>query len=138
MVAKKKPSVSVLKKRLDRVFSEYVRRKAVAEVSNEYIVCCSCGQVGHWKNMDEGHFVNRRHNATRYDERNVHPQCRECNRYDEGNAVGYSRYLIDKYGREVLVELDHLGHQVKKFTPDDLLGLIAEYREKLRQLEARP
>ena len=147
----KKPSVSKLKETLDKLFSRYVRLAAVKWAQgNEYICCCSCGQVGHWKGMHAGHFVTRNNNSTRYDERNVHPQCPQCNLWDGGNPAGYARYLLGKYpqttiktlsnGEEVewtiLDELDYVGHQTKRFTVEELQEMIETYKNKLQCLVA--
>lgn len=131
----RKPTITQLKKKLLPLFSKWVRLKAVKEARNEYIACCSCGQVGHWKNMDAGHFVNRRHSATLFDPRNVNPQCRPCNRYDEGNASGYARYLIGKYGPGIIDELNAARSRTHKFTVDELEALIAATKQKLKELE---
>jgi hypothetical protein len=134
---RKHASVRAVKAKLDRVFSEYIRRRAARVNPNGYIACCSCGQVCHWKDMDAGHFVNRRHNAVRYDERNVHPQCRRCNRYDEGNPAGYALFLISKYRPGVLEDLRRLGKTVKRFTVTELEGILTEYKVKLKELQAK-
>lgn len=148
----KKPSVSSLKKKLDTIFSRYIRLKAVQEaMGNEYISCCSCGQVRHWKDMDAGHFASRRHNMTRYDEENVNPQCVPCNRYDEGNPAGYARFLLGKYPEynlyrttpegerkcvwTILDELDYRSHQLKQFRADELLDMIEMYKAKLKEVQ---
>ena len=131
----KTPSVSTLKKRLDRIFSEYIRRRDARTNPNGYVSCCSCGQVAHWKQMDAGHYISRKHNTTRYHPKNVHAQCRQCNRYDEGNKSGYSLFLTRAYGPGIIAALDHLGHQSKRFRAPELLELIAEYRAKLKRLK---
>lgn len=86
--------------------------------------------------MDAGHYVSRKHNTTLYHEKNVHAQCRLCNRYDEGNKSGYTIFLERKYGDDMdIVEyLDTLGHQTKQFRPPELLELIAIYKAKLKEM----
>ncbi len=130
----KKPKVSTVKKRLDNIFNEYIRRRDIRG-SGECAICCSCGKIDEWKNMDAGHFVPCQHNATRYDERNVNIQCRKCNRYDEGNSAGYAVFLIKKYGADIIEELDALGHTTKQFKVSELLELEQEYKQKLIELK---
>ena len=130
---RKKPGVKQLKDRLDRVFSEYIRRRDAN--ANGYAPCCSCGQVAHWKDMDAGHYISRTHNTTRYAEQNVHAQCRHCNRYDEGNKSGYTLFLIRQYGKGIIKTLDNLGHQTKRFRATELQELLDYYRERLKEMK---
>jgi hypothetical protein len=85
--------------------------------------------------MDAGHYVSRKHAATRYDERNVHPQCRACNRFDGGNAAGYALFLIRTYGQEIIEELNVKGHQVYRSRRPALEEMIDDYSRKLRDLK---
>ena len=55
--------------------------------------------------MDAGHFIDRRYLPTKFDERNVHPQCKKCNQMEDGNIKAYEYYLIGKYGPDILDEL---------------------------------
>lgn len=65
-----------LKTTLDRWFSLYIRLRD--SDANGYSRCISCGKPVYWKEADCGHFINRRHMNTRYDERNCNLQCRNC------------------------------------------------------------
>lgn len=130
---KRQPSVKTLKRKLDDVFSIYIRLRD-SDV-NGYCRCISCGKIQLWKDVDCGHFVNRSHMGTRYSERNCNAQCRSCNRFDEGNNIGYSRGLIRKYGVKVLADLE-----VKKLTqafmkPFDYEILIDHYKKEIKLLE---
>ena len=129
---KKKPSVSYLKKKLDRIFSEYIRRRDSDEEG--YGACCTCGIELRWKDGDAGHYIRRGINSTRYHEWNVHLQCRSCNRGGERNA-SYANFLIKKYGPEVLDTLSKLEHQTKRWFTWELEELIEEYKEKLEKLK---
>jgi len=122
-----------LKAKLDNVFSEYIRLRDSDE--NGYGRCISCGKIVHWKEADCGHFVNRRHLSLRYDEKNVNLQCRACNRFQEGNAIGYNHGLVEKYGDSVI---DYLA--IKKFNychigNVEYEALIKEYTAKVKQLK---
>ena len=39
-------------KKLDKIFSEYIRKRDADE--NGYVKCCTCPTVEHWKEMDCG------------------------------------------------------------------------------------
>jgi 5-methylcytosine-specific restriction endonuclease McrA len=118
---------------LDRVFSEYIRRRD--SDSNGYGRCISCGKIIHWKDADAGHFCNRAHMSLRYDEKNVNLQCRHCNRFREGEMLGYSEGLVKKYGPEVLDYLKIKKHNTCKLGPFEIELLKKTYKQKLKDLE---
>lgn len=90
----KKKTISQLKKFLDTLFSEYVRRKY--SDSDGFVRCYTCGRYGHWKTMQNGHFVSRAYLPTRYDERNCRVQCVGCNVFGGGQIPKYAKRLEDE------------------------------------------
>lgn len=119
---------------LDRVFSEWIRRRD-SDPHTGLGRCISCKKIVHWKEADAGHFVNRKHLSLRYDEKNVNLQCRSCNRFDEGNVIGYNHGIIEKYGDGVIEYLrvkKHNSCKLGKFETD-LLKKI--YKAKIKELE---
>lgn len=121
------------KAKLDRIFSEYIRRRD-ADV-NGYGKCISCGKIIHWKDADCGHYVNRRHLSLRYDEKNCNLQCRHCNRFDEGNMMGYAEGLTNKYGSQVHTYLKIKKHNTCRISQAAYEGLIKHYKSKIKELE---
>lgn len=71
--SKSKPN---LVKKLDRIFSLYIRLRDV--MPNGYVRCIACGQIKSFEDVDCGHFHSRRHMATRFNEDNCHAECRYC------------------------------------------------------------
>jgi 5-methylcytosine-specific restriction endonuclease McrA len=128
-----KRATGSLKAKLDRIFSEYIRLRDAD--TNGYCRCISCGSIHHWKEMDAGHFVNRSHMSTRYDERNVNAQCRKCNRFDEGNPIGYARGLIKKYGKGIIDELEVKKHSVSRTTESEYRLLVNHYKVEVMELK---
>jgi hypothetical protein len=118
--------------KLDRIFSKYIRLRDADE--NGYCRCISCNKVFHWKDGDAGHYINRKHMSVRWDEINVHAQCRACNRFDEGNSVGYTQGLIKKYGGGVLDILLYKKFQTSKLTDFEAEVLINDYTSKVKEL----
>ena len=121
-----------LKKKLDVIFSKYIRLK---HSTNGVVKCITCGGLDDWKNCDAGHYISRQHLITRYDERNVFPQCKSCNRFHEGRKDEYALFLIKEFGKNILTELN-----ATKWKP--LYGFnfekkIKEYKEKLKTLEEK-
>lgn len=125
-------AISNMKGTLDSVFSEYIRRRD-ANVRGS-IHCISCGAEIPWKEADCGHYVSRRHNSTRYCEKNCNAQCVACNRYSDGNIEGYKRGLVEKYGDGILAELEAKKHQAQKMGDYEVRQLLKEYRAKLKAL----
>ena len=118
---------------LDRIFSEYIRRRDADE--NGYICCISCGKFVQWKESDCGHYINRKHNATRYCEKNCNAQCRACNRFDEGNIQGYRKGLIAKYGEKAVEVLEFKKRNYCKLGAFEINILAQEYRKKLSKIK---
>jgi len=118
---------------LDTVFSEFIRLRDSDE--NGYCKCISCGRLFYYKELDCGHFVNRKHKSTRFDEKNCNAQCKSCNSYDEGNSVGYAKGLIEKHGQDVLDLLIAKKNTTTKISQFDIDTLGAMYREKVKELK---
>lgn len=115
------------------MFSEYVRLRD-ADI-NGFTRCISCGKVEYWKDADCGHYINRKHLSTRWHEKNCHAQCRACNRFDEGNSLGYAKGLIARYGHGVLDELEFIKHNNGKLSDFEGELLIKHYRGKIKELK---
>ncbi len=128
----KRLSIPSLKKKLDTIFSRYIRLRD--SDSNGYCKCISCGKIGFWKDMDCGHFVNRSHTGTRFDEKNCNAQCRSCNRWDEGNNIGYTSGITKKYGSKVIDELLVKKHSKTFLAAFDYGILIEDYNKKVEEL----
>jgi hypothetical protein len=125
----KKKTRKQLVKDLDKVFSLFIRQR---DSKNGMFFCCSCGVPKPYEQADAGHFINRRFMATRWDESNVHGQCRSCNRFSEGNAAGYALFMIDKYGREHVEYLQALKNDGQKFTTSELELMIQDYKNRIK------
>ena len=89
---KKKPD---LVDKLDRIFSLFIRYRDT--MPNGYFQCISCGKIKPFNKADCGHYINRQHMSTRFDEMNCNAQCSHCNRFMEGNIQDYRRRLVAKY-----------------------------------------
>lgn len=118
-------------KKLDTIFSKYIRLR---DSHDGVFVCCSCGQLKPFEQADAGHFINRRWMALRWDERNVHAQCRSCNRFDEGNAVGYTRFMIKTYGEDTVDLLERMKTSYK-WSDGELDILIKDYKQKVKDYD---
>ncbi|HDY66584.1 MAG TPA: recombinase [Candidatus Scalindua sp.] len=102
--------------------------------------CCSCSKGVFWKDADAGHFISRRHRATRYNEKNVHLQCRACNRFDDGNPAGYALFLMRVYGNDdyyderVIIDLRVLSRGSTRWTQFEINSMRDDFKIKAKQL----
>ena len=123
-----------LVKKLDRVFSAYIRLRDA--MPNGYFMCISCGKIKHISEADCGHFYSRRHMATRFDEDNCHAECQGCNRADGDHLHGYMERLTHKIGQGRIDVLKWKHTQFKKYTDEELRMMIDYYKEKALQLRS--
>jgi len=132
---KKLVPLKTLWKKLDRVFSLYIRLRDSDEGGTTQ--CVTCGSYKYYKDIDAGHFIKRQHMSTRWDERNVHPQCTRCNHFMSGRQDDMSLYILRLYGKDTLLELMQLKYQTRKFTRTELEDLIKHFQEKTEALDVR-
>ena len=121
------------KNRLWEIFSEYIRRKNADHAGN--VACVTCGKVDHWKRQHAGHYHARTTGLALYfDEKNVHVQCVGCNHFGSGNLAQYALFLQRAYGVGILEELDAKRREFRKITEAEYIDMIADYRERLKNL----
>jgi len=124
----KKPSRKTIVNNLDKVFSEYIRRRYA---KNGIAKCVTCGKKDHWKNLQAGHFMSRKHYATRWDEENVEVQCMACNVYRYGEQYLFAKHLGEKKADELLAK----SRTMVKIKDWELQDMIEIYKKKLLELE---
>lgn len=101
---KKEKTVSRLTKDLDAVFSRFVRLSNANVDGN--VQCFTCPHFAHYKKIHAGHYISRYYKLTRWEEKNVKPQCFMCNIYRKGNAVIFRRNLVKEYGEETILAME--------------------------------
>jgi hypothetical protein len=99
----KKPSRKTWIKKLDTIFSQYIRQRDADKKG--YCTCCTCGKKLKIKEIHCGHFMSRRHYSTRWDEENCAAQCSGCNTFNQGEQYKFALYLNNKYGGDKATEL---------------------------------
>lgn len=120
-MAKKVTRTSLIKK-LDSVFSIYIRRRYSM---NDIAKCVTCGKEDHWSKLQCGHFMSRKHMSTRWNEDNCQVQCAGCNVFRYGEQYIFSQYL----GNNLSEELHKQSKEICKFTDVELQDMIAHYTE---------
>ena len=126
----KKKTLKYWKNKIDKPFHEYIRRRDADNVSG-YCKCITCNKPIHFTESDAGHFIGRQHLATRWNENNVHAQCRKCNRFEYGRQYEYSLALGSDLAEELLLE----SRQIFKRSDFEYLEIFEEYRDKLEELK---
>lgn len=116
----------LLIKKLDVLFSRYIRQRYAVD---GMVQCVTCGKKDHWKNVDCGHFIPRGRFGTRFDERNCHVQCKDCNQAKSGNMERYNYYMKVWFGDEVIAEL--LKQSREPLKTYEIQEKIVYYRDKL-------
>lgn len=85
--------------------------------------------------VDAGHYRSRGSAPhLRFDERNVHAQRKQCNRYDSGNVVGYRLGLIERIGLEQVEQLE-ADQMPRRYSVEDLQQIKAIYTAKAKALK---
>ena len=116
---KKKPiKKSKLIKECDDLVSKIVRLR------DKQCVCC-----GSRENLTDGHLITRACKIIRWDLTNNNCQCRGCNYLHEFRHERYTKWWIDRYGKDAYDELVALSWQTKNWK-------IPELIEKKLELEA--
>ncbi len=126
-----KKNIKQLDAELWRVFSLWIRQKDADD--NGVVRCVTCGAFRQWRSVDAGHFISRRHLATKFDERNVHPQCKQCNGFGSGEQFKMSQYINRKFGFGMAEKLERDSKQSTKWYKVDYILKIEEYKEKLKK-----
>ncbi len=132
----KQPSKSTVKGKAWSAFSKYIRLRDALRTTGilTYVKCITCGKLLKVSFCDAGHFISRRYNATLFDERNVHTQCRYCNRFLDGNLLEYRRQIIRIYGEGIDIELEDKATEIKKYSVEDLTNIAECYNMKYKRL----
>jgi hypothetical protein len=113
MKSKTKNTVTYWKKKCWDLFSQIVRYRDCGV--DMYGNCCTCGTKKHFSELQAGHFIPGRHNSVLFDMRNCHAQCMQCNVLLKGNMVRYYRFMRERYGQEVIDELERLDSETRQF-----------------------
>ena len=122
----KKLTRSKLIKKLDAVFSQYIRLK---DSIDEIATCKTCGKQDHWKKLQNGHFMSRKHYTTRWDDVNCQVQCPGCNVFRYGEQYKFSKYLDLTYGDGTADALYLKSKETIKLADFELEEMIIKYKD---------
>ena len=124
----RKPKRKTLIKKLDTIFSEYIRRKHSNKLG--IVKCYTCNKKEYWrgKGMQNGHFISRSSRILRWAEDNCRPQCYQCNCMKYGQNYIFAMNLNKEYGYDKAAELLQKSRQTIKQTDFELVELIEKYQ----------
>lgn len=128
----RKPSRKSLINKADKVFSQYIRRRYTDD--NGFTECYTCGKKDHWKELQCGHFMSRKHYSTRWNETNCQVQCAGCNVFRYGEQYKFGRNLDIEFGNGTADELHSKSRQIVKYDNQDLIEMIKHYEKKVAEL----
>ena len=113
-------------------FSLFIRLRD----SNQYGICkcITCGEENPFRMMDAGHFITRNNKSTKYDEKNVHAQCRACNCFKKGDQYKHGKMIDEIYGEGTADSLLLKSKMVCKRSDNDLKNMIEFYKNKAKEL----
>ncbi len=117
------------------VFSTYIRLRD----SNQDGIgrCFTCGRILHWKKGDAGHGIGRQYHATKYNEKNVHLQCKADNGFEGGKREEYKREMDRRYGAgswDKMTVMSKASH--KKLTEVEVDAMVLYYEKEVERLLA--
>jgi hypothetical protein len=140
-------TITALRRKADKLFGHYIRLRDAEYYGIHWVSqCISCGrenivrwydendQKWHWGRKEEvGHFIGRGNYHLRYDEINCNSQDVFCNKYKNGNIVGYEQGLEEKYGRGTAQALrdEAQAHPKDPLKREDLEQVIKTCKEYL-------
>jgi hypothetical protein len=114
---------------VDPTFSLWIRLGCSEDGVN---TCVTCGSLHAYLDIDAGHFVKRGNMAVRYDSMNVAPQCKTCNRINEGEPKKFEAYLKYTYGETAVQALKLRGKQVRNYTIYELGNMVMMWRHDIK------
>ena len=129
---KKTQSRGSIVRKLDSIFSQYIRRRFSESNVSE---CYTCGKKDDWKKLQCGHFQSRRFYATRWDELNCQVQCSGCNVFRYGEQFKFGVHLDSQYGEGTSSRLEIKAKEITKISTPELKDMIKHYQELCGKLD---
>lgn len=87
--------------------------------------------------MHGGHYISRIKTSLLLDEHNCHCQCRDCNfkQNIEGLDPRYTRYIVSKYGVEVLDYLAKKKNEIVQISNEQWKEIASYWDNKLQEIK---
>jgi hypothetical protein len=132
----RKSRINILALKLQSVFNRFIRFRDCPAVGFARCITCRAPITRHNSNASHFKAGDKKHWATRYDERFCGASCIPCNWTHEGNQIKYEQVLIERYGKGIIDEF----HVLNKLFPKPKSELwfeemIKVYTKKCEELE---
>jgi hypothetical protein len=114
-------------KKLDKVFSLYIRHKYAKD---GMVKCYTCDAVKPIAQMQCGHFISRAYYSTRWEEDNCRPQDVSCNIYHQGMQYEFGRRLEKEIGIGRIEQMMEIKSHPARFSIADYQEMIDLYTTK--------
>lgn len=110
-------------KKLDQVFSEYIKRRDER--------CVTCGTT---ENLQCSHYMGRRAHGgygVRFNPKNCYAQCSGCHfHFHNSSPEPLRQYIVNMHGEETIAELEELAHNPPRLTNTMIEEMIQHYKDK--------
>lgn len=117
------------KKKLDAVFSKYIRQKYADSFG--IVKCYTCPKAAPISELQCGHFVPRQYLSLRWDERNCRPQCYACNMLYNGQPSAFAARL-EAETPGIVKELEGKRKEIRQWTIPELEKEASMYQSLLK------
>ena len=125
-------SLSKAKKKLDQVFSQFIRLRGCNDEG--YGNCWTCDRLSHWTKVDCGHFITRAKMSTRWMETNCQFQCKQCN-MNGGQQFVFSKKLDEFHGEGTADNILRLSNETRKFSVHELEEMYQYYKQRVDEIK---
>jgi hypothetical protein len=132
-----------LKKTVWRWCAKYIKTRDSLEDYPEshdldLVRCRTCGKWLKTKSREAqaGHFLSRGIGGSSgiyFDERGLAIQCYQCNCFKQGSPEEFEKYLLKKYGQEIIDELK-IKDKTHTYSLMELEGLLLYYKQEYKKL----
>lgn len=114
---------------LDKLFSEYIRRRAIWRHSG----CerCLCGKSD-YKSLHCAHMFSRRKHSVRWDIDNAAGLCPGCHRFLDDNALDKVRFFTKLLGQKEFELLEARASQIYK---PDIEAITLFLKAKIKEVK---
>ena len=127
----KKLSRSKIVKKLDWIFSTYIRLR---DCDSKWIVICPlCWAKIPRKKAQNMHFISRAILKYRYDENNCHAWCMRCNVILNWNYIVYTRRMQNKFWIKKVDEMIN-DKEICKIRTPELEEMIEHYTTQCKKI----
>ena len=129
----KTDSMKSVRAKADKWFSRFVRLRGTTEAmirGRRYGLCVTSNKYCHITSLDTGHWLSRRHDAIRWNEKNAHCQRKCDNRYRQGEQYLMGRYIDKKYGEGTTKELHIASKLTRPYHKFEIEAIAQQYKTK--------